>query len=130
MGLLRLYIARTINFIVALQILNLSFFAQDFRPLRQSQTSLNDYNIINTVVEYVAETVLQHHNAIAENNKEHKDLQAHKHVNIQMIIGEKRVVFGIADIAFSQSRLLFRENYYYQYFNEINPPPPKAMTWL
>jgi len=86
---LRLHIARCVTLVVALQILNFGLFAQEFDPIGSSAPS-EEFNIINTLVEYVAETVLQHKNAMPENNSDSKkDMQAHKHSSFKLFSIQK-----------------------------------------
>src|SRR4051794_25320867 len=101
MNLLRIYIARSVTFIVAMQILNMGFFAQDFQQLSLTDSSLSDHNVINSVVEYVSEVVLEKVNAMPEgNNKSNKDLQAQKHVAVKMIeLHQLRIVPPSANVA-------------------------------
>ncbi|RXK85882.1 hypothetical protein [Filimonas effusa] len=125
----RIHIARLLSFVVALQILNMSVFMQDFDPIDIHAESIGEINEINSVVEYVAEIVLQNENALPEyhqDNIEHKDLQAHKHVPIKLITFSDLVTVVPVPIArytyqhpINDSRLCF-------FVKEINPPPPKA----
>ena len=120
------YIAHTFTFLVALQILNMGLFVQDFDALNSS-SSISDQNIINTVVEYVSEVMLNKVNALPENNnKANKDLQVHKHFTVKLIELRKPFI-AIPGLKFN-SRIHYplTESYYYQFCKEINPPPPKA----
>lgn len=123
---LYLHIAHIFTFLVALQILNMGLFVQDFETLTPSP-SISDHNIINSVVEYVSEVVLNKVNAIPENNnKANKDLQAHKHFTVKMIELQKPFI-NISRITVNNKiHYPITENYYYQFCKEINPPPPKA----
>lgn len=121
-----LHIARIITFIVALQILNIGLFVQDFESLA-SYSSISDHNIINSVVEYVSEVVLNKINALPENNnKSNKDLQAHKHCTVKMIELQKSFIAIPMASGDSKSHSSLTQNYYYRFYKEINPPPPKA----
>jgi hypothetical protein len=122
---LRLHIARFITLIVALQIVNMGLFVQDFQY--NVSSSICDENIINSVVEYVSEVVLKKKNSMPEDdNNSHKDYQAHKHTVLKLI------EFEIQSLAFSvppnkeTNKAPLKENYYFQFCKEINPPPPKA----
>jgi len=61
---LRLHIARFVTLLVALQILNMGLFVQDFQY--NISSSICDENVINSVVEYVSEVVLHEKNAMPE----------------------------------------------------------------
>ncbi len=124
---LYLHIARAFTFLVALQILNVGLFVQDFQSLIPSSSSISDHNVINSVVEYVSEVVLNKVNALPENNnKANKDLQSHKHFTVKMIELQKPFIV-IPDMAFSSKlHCPLTQNYYYRFCTEINPPPPKV----
>lgn len=123
---LYLHTARFFTFLVALQILNMGLFVQSIEPLA-SPSSISDNNIINSVVEYVSEVMLNKINAIPEsNNKANKDLQNHKHIIVKMIELQKSSLA----IAFKSDSFKIHsplsQSYYYRFYKEINPPPPKA----
>ncbi|MCW3110883.1 MAG: hypothetical protein JWQ09_5389 [Segetibacter sp.] len=124
---LHLHIARFITFLVALQILNMGLFVQDFQSLTSSSSSISDHNIINSVVEYVSEVVLNKLNAIPENNnKSNKDLQAHKHFVVKIIELKNPYLIVPQFTVEAETKFPVIENYYHQFCKEINPPPPKA----
>jgi hypothetical protein len=62
--ILRKYLSNFIVALVALQVLNLGLYAQDFETA--PATLDNHANIINSVAEYVAEVVMQKKNAFPE----------------------------------------------------------------
>ena len=109
--------------IVALQLLNLSIYAQDFKVLSNNTA---ETNICETVLEYVLEVVLDHKNAIPEQSQHHKDLHFHKHASFKAISFVVPVTneheYSIKKIEIVPLKLI----YAYQYLQEINPPPPKA----
>lgn len=120
------YITRIFTFLVALQILNMGLFVQNFEPIA-APSSISDHNIINSVVEYVSEVVLNKVNAIPENNnKANHDLQAHKHVTVKMVEHQKSLIAVPPAIVSSAIHYPITQSYYYQFCKEINPPPPKA----
>lgn len=126
----KLHIAKLLAFVVALQILNLSIYTQDFRPLAQHNTTVGDFNEINSVVEYVAEVVLGNQNALPEyqhNNNNHKDLQLHKHLSIKIIDLKQYVPFRVIEQTSHVFGTQFKQDYQYLYYGEINPPPPKNL---
>lgn len=119
------YITRFITLVVALQLLNLSIYAQDFKPIC-TETGLSETNITETIVEYVAENLLGHTNAIPEQSQHHKDLHFHKHISFKAIsfpntFGMPEIEYPFSDIAIS-----LKESYSYLYKQEITPPPPKV----
>jgi hypothetical protein len=121
----RLHIAQFITLIVALQILNMGLFVQDFQY--NVSSSICDQNIINSVVEYVSEVVLKKNNAMPEDdNNTHKDYQAHKHTILKLIELEMQSLAFTAPINTETNKAPLKENYYFQFCKEINPPPPKA----
>ena len=110
--------------VVALQLFNLSIYAQDFKPINCTECG-GEVNISETIVEYVVEVVLGHTNAIPEQTQHHKDLHFHKHIAF------KAIRFTAFDLPELQAQCAAKaegliENYEYLYLNEINPPPPKA----
>jgi hypothetical protein len=61
---LRKYLSSFIIAVVALQVLNLGLFAQDFETI--PTVNGKQANIINSVTEYIAEVVMQKKNAFPE----------------------------------------------------------------
>lgn len=125
MKTVRLHIARIITLIVALQIISLGLFAQDFQPLANSDIT-PEINIINSVDEYVAEVILHHKDAVPENNKQpQKDLQAHKHVQFKLItVPHPESLTGTQAVYHTRPTSLV-EGYKYLFSKSIYPPPPK-----
>jgi hypothetical protein len=118
------HIIRFITLVVALQLLNLSIYAQDFTPL-YAEDGTCGVNISETVVEYVVEVVLGHKDAIPEQSQHHKDLHFHKHVSFNALsFGAYRLPETSAQSAAKPESL--EESYSCLYCCEINPPPPKA----
>ncbi|MDE3253277.1 MAG: hypothetical protein KGO92_10755 [Bacteroidota bacterium] len=122
MRLSKLHIIRFITLVVALQLLNLSIYAQDFRPLNTSTVS--ETNITETIVEYVVEVVLGHKNAIPESSQHHT---FHKKVAFKAISLFNKI--GITDLSIKHRirNTPLLNNYDFLYLQEINPPPPKAI---
>ena len=120
------FIAKLVVFIMAVQILNLSIYAQDFNPIKTSKT-LYETNEINSIAEYVGEVVLHHNNQFPEYpNDGHKDLQFLKHFTLTAFaIPVLKIKNGNYAI---NSKYVFpvNEHYYFLFYKEINPPPPKA----
>jgi hypothetical protein len=129
MAKVKLHIARFFAFVVALQILNMSIYTQDFQPLVQHSHTIGDINEINSFVEYVAEVVLDYKDALPEyqhyyNN--HKELQLHKHISVKLISLEQESTEKLVLDNTRRYRPSLKESYDYLYYKEINPPPPKA----
>lgn len=123
-GTAKIYIIRFITLIVALQLLNLSIYAQDFKPMASDDGTCG-VNISETVVEYVVEVVLGHKDAIPEQTQHDKDLHFHKHVSFKAInLGAFRLP-EITPLA-SLRAIPLEMTYDYMFNQEINPPPPKA----
>ena len=111
-------------FIIALQILNMSIDA----PAAQMPVSPenDNFNYIDTFVEYVVEVVLKYDNAIPESkDRQQKELQQHKQFEVvfQKI---KPVIISYVEDAKEKYFVSFSDKYAYQFVKEINPPPPKA----
>lgn len=126
---IKLHIARLLVFIVAMQILNLSIYMQDFEPIKTHHHTIGEVNEINSIVEYFAEVVLEHKGALPEykqQNNDHTALQVHKHAPVKMITFDD---LQPARVTFVEKRTYIHplnEAYYFLFFREINPPPPKA----
>ena len=123
MPTLRNYIARFITLVVALQLLNLSIYAQDFHPLCGEGPGCG-VNISETVVEYVVEVVLGHKNAIPE-QQEHDDMHFHKHGSF-VAIDFRCYRLPEMIVPVPARTMALNESYDYLFLREINPPPPKA----
>lgn len=125
----KFHIARLLLFVVAMQILNLSIYMQDFEPLKIHKHTIGEINEINSIVEYVAEVVLNHKGALPEykqQNSDHTALQMHKHAPVKMITFDDlqpQRVFSVAKQTYVHP---LNEAYDFLFFREINPPPPKA----
>jgi hypothetical protein len=117
----KLHIVRFITLVVALQLLNLSIYAQDFRPLQTSTAS--ETNITETIVEYVVEVVLGHKNAIPEQSQHHT---FHKKVAFKAINLFHQLTFTDLTVKHRTRNTPLLNNYDFLYLQEINPPPPKA----
>lgn len=125
MNNIRQNISRVFLFIIALQILNMSI---DCTTIEVPQTpgAVDNFNYMDTFVEYVAEVILKHDNAIPESkDRQQKDFQQHKHIQVAIQKIEpmlQTVPIGLY-IVFPQNN---EDKYAYQFVKEINPPPPKA----
>ena len=121
----RLHVTRVITLIVALQIVNLGLFAQDFQPLETSAVT-PEINIINSIDEYVAEIVFHHKDAVPENNKHlQKDLQMHKHTIYKLIGISKSQTLSDTRLTYYDKHSLLIKDYNYLFCKNIYSPPPK-----
>jgi hypothetical protein len=118
------HIIRVITLIVAMQLLNLSIYAQDFAPVYNNQGN-SETNISETIVEFVIEEVLGHTGAIPEQSQHHKDLHFHKHASFKAISIQKPVILSESQINISKLPFPIQEPYQDLYQQEINPQPPK-----
>jgi hypothetical protein len=118
------HIIRVITLIVALQLLNLSIYAQDFTPIYNNQGN-TETNISETIVEFVIEVVLGHTGAIPEQSQHHKDLHFHKHVSYKAISFVKTVLLSNSQINIAKLPIPIKESFKDLYQQEINPQPPK-----
>lgn len=121
MRLTKKYLVSFITLVVALQLLNLSIYAQDFKPLYASNQT-GETNITETIVEYVVEVVLDHKNAIPEQSQHH----AHKKVVFKAIGLFPEYTVAVVQDYSPASNTKITDSYTYLYLQEINPPPPKA----
>src|ERR1035437_1152720 len=107
------HICRLIAFVIALQILNMSIDSPNAQ-MPANAANADDFNYIDTYVEYIAEVILKYDNAIPESkDRQQKELQMQKQFEL--------VFQKIEPITIS-----FFDKYAYQFIKEINPPPPKA----
>ncbi|MEO7119650.1 MAG: hypothetical protein ABIY62_01060 [Ginsengibacter sp.] len=84
-----------------------------------------NFNYIDTYVEFIAEVVLKYENAIPETkNRPQKEWQMQKYE----LVFQKIVPITIPSFPLeSQKRFFsFTSGYAYQFIKEINPPPPKS----
>lgn len=118
-------IIRAITFLLALQLMNLSIYAQDFTPIFNEYGS-DEININETIVEYVVEVVMGHKNAIPEQQPQHKDLHFHKHAGYNKIISVSSSDILLAKMNdYSSTPILQSEWFIDRYQGEIRPQPPK-----
>jgi hypothetical protein len=121
----RIFFAKFITLVVALQVLNVSIYAQDVDALSQKNV-LMYANEINTIAEYIGEVILKHTDAFPEYpNDGHKDLQFSKHIDINLFSFQ---YFTSQPSPVYENEYLFpnKIDYNFLFFKEINPPPPKA----
>jgi hypothetical protein len=119
------HIIRFVTLVVALQLLNLSIYAQDFKPI-YNEAGSDETNITETVVEYVVEIVLGHTNAIPEQSQHHKDLHFHKHMSFKAISFNRDMFLSASQLYVAKMPIPLHETFDDLYMQEINPQPPKA----
>ncbi len=86
----------------------------------------DNFNYIDTFVEYIVEVVLKYDNAIPESNhREHKELQSYKYTEYIVQKYELALNFTWTENLVNRPRHA-SDKYAYQFVKEINPPPPKA----
>ncbi len=110
---------------LALQVLNLSINAIDFKPAHSSH--MEEFNDLNTFSEYFTEVVLGYKNAFPESvKKEQKQSQLQKHISIKLINPSVMVYITRENANAISFRFPEDENDTRFFSREINPPPPKA----
>ena len=129
MSLIKKYSIRIITLLVALQLLNLSIYAQDFKPIYDEAGS-DETNITETIVEYVVENILGHINAIPEQSQHHKDLHFHKNVSFKAIKFHSIDILADSSIRIAKLPVPLHESFDDLYMQEINPQPPKLIDSL
>ena len=126
MTITKKYIINIITLIVALQLLNLSIYAQDFKPLLINQET-TETNISETITEFISEVILGYTNSFPEQSQHHKDLHFHKHISFKAIAPlAPSVIFEIT-YPVSNRRTSLQEHFSSLFNQEINPPPPKNL---
>ena len=120
------YIAsRALVLLLAIQILNLIMNSIDFKPIET--TNLTEFNDINTIAEFVSEIMLGKVNSFPEfATKTQKQSQLQKHISIKIINDITTVEPEFYVNTFTDLDTSIKDKYLYEYFQEINPPPPKA----
>ena len=120
---LRLHIARFATFLVALQMLNVGLFFQGFENLA-TPASISDNNIINSVVEYVSEIVLEKVNAVPESHgKNNHDLQQYKHFTLKMVELKQEKILFPPETSLVTLNAFYTNHYHFHFCKEIMQPP-------
>lgn len=116
---------RLLTFIVALQILNMSIDSPNAQ-LPANAPDASTFNYIDTYVEFVAEVILNHVNAIPETkNRPFKEWQTQKQFELVFQKIVPLIIPGF-DTTDENEYATFTNTYAYQFIKEINPPPPKS----
>lgn len=117
--------SRALVLILAIQILNLSVNSIDFKPIET--TNLTEFNDINTIAEFVSEIMLGKVNTFPEySNKTQKQSQLQKHISLKLINDVTIVEPHFYLKTNIELGISIRDKYLYEYYQEINPPPPKV----
>jgi hypothetical protein len=119
------HICRLIAFVIALQILNMSIDSPNAQ-MPANAANADDFNYIDTYVEYIAEVILKYDNAIPESkDRQQKELQMQKQFELVFQKFEPIAISFFEEII-KKRFINFSDKYAYQFIKEINPPPPKA----
>lgn len=119
------HISRLIAFVVAVQILNMSIDSPSAQ-MQVVKNSTDDFNYVDTYIEYIAEVILKYDNAIPESkHRQQKELQQHKQLEIVF-----ENIYPLLNFSWkhnlTEHARVYSDKYPYQFIKEINPPPPKA----
>jgi hypothetical protein len=119
------HISRFTAFLIAFQILNMSIDSPSAQ-MQVSSGSTDNFNYIDTYVEFVAEVILKYDNAIPETqNRQQKELQMQKQFELVFQkIESVKLLFFTQQI--EKRFISYSNKYAFQFIKEINPPPPKA----
>ncbi len=119
------HICRLIAFVIALQILNMSIDSPNAQ-MPANAANADDFNYIDTYVEYIAEVILKYDNAIPESkDRQQKELQMQKQFELAFQKIEP-ITISFFEKIIKKRFINFSDKYAYQFIKEINPPPPKA----
>ncbi len=125
------HINKIILVILAIQVLNVGLFAQEF-PANSVVT--NQQNIINSVTEYIAEVVLQRKDSFPESHHHHNH-QHHKNTNSFLFKVQQFNLINVNHINIVSFFSPISEKAKYQNIAilslpiisfDITPPPPKC----
>ena len=119
------HICRLIAFVIALQIFNMSIDSPSAQ-MPANAANADDFNYIDTYVEYIAEVILKYDNAIPESkDRQQKELQMQKQFELVFQKIEP-ITISFFEKIIKKRFINFSDKYAYQFIKEINPPPPKA----
>lgn len=119
------HICRLIAFVIALQIFNMSIDSPSAQ-MPANAANADDFNYIDTYVEYIAEVILKYDNAIPESkDRQQKELQMQKQFELAFQKIEP-ITISFFEKIIKKRFINFSDKYAYQFIKEINPPPPKA----
>lgn len=120
--------SKTLIIIWALQIINLSVYGNEYIEKYKDDAGVEHTqpNQIDSLTEYVAEVVLQHHNSFPEQHNNHtknaiKTLKGSFHL---FHVKVENILSNTINLPHPE-HILLKENYHFLFCKEINPPPPK-----
>src|SRR4051812_27278853 len=123
---LRKYLSSFIIAVIALQVLNLGLYAQDFETV--PTVNGKQTNIINSITEYVAEVVMQKKNAFPE-KKEASNQSGHETVYkfqpFKILFSNSQEQQYII-VSTASNYNIFSLAHYTNCSTDIVSPPPKA----
>lgn len=112
-------------FVVAIQILNMSIDSPNAQMPSYAQNAEN-FNYIDTYVEFIVEDVLKYDNAIPETkNRQQKEWQMQKQFELVFQKIEP-ITISFSPQAIKRRFVDYSDKYAFQFIKEINPPPPKV----
>ena len=124
-------ILKAFLFIMAIQILNLGIDAIEFQPLQKEEV-IEDFNYINSMSEYVSEILMSYKDAFPEYQKNSASSRSQllKHFSFKFFDYPSNFLLLKEFKESTAYCLVNKENYKYLFFEEINPPPPRAVFKL
>ena len=123
-----LHKSRLINFlalIISFQVLNMSIDSPNASRDNYYKTPEN-FNYIDTYVEYISEVICNHENTVPEQSKRHQKQWHHK---MQQVICDNLRSTNKVVISCQVLRNTFfnlHDRYAYQFIKEITPPPKSS----
>ena len=128
MKIFLLHIKRFFLFLLALQILNLSFDSIEFQPISNAN-DLSQFNELNTAIEYVSEIILGYVDAFPEagndNHSSQKDYSFQKQISIKVYYFTSPYLQQTIKENVSYN-LPVNEKIISSLYKEIIPQPPNA----
>ena len=121
MQLVKRGITKLTALIIAFQVLNMSIDSPNAK--QDNSIATDNFNYIDTYVEYVAEIVMKYENAIPESGKRQQKQMPHK--TYQVICEEVKEPANTLAFYWCQQKIFFNycDQYAYQFIKEISPPP-------
>lgn len=123
MELYKKILIKSTAFIIAFQILNMSIDSPNARG-NNYYKGADNFNYIDTYIEYVSEVILNYENAIPESGKTHqKQWQQHKLYQVICDTMRYRNDFALYYPDVKEVFFTYNDTYAYQFIKEISPPP-------
>lgn len=107
--------------------MNLTIQARPVNELMLTNSYI-DTNRIDHAIEYILEVLMCKKNAIPEQKKQQGQhpMHIHKTISINLFFPAAPFFKALVYSSSSFKRASLPDNYNYQFYKEINPPPPKA----